>query len=442
MLPTKPSFLPPLRTLVNAYADALKLPRPPRLALVYRGGAVELRAGGAKVTGHVAAISLLVGSLVVEVAGKRVLGRPTIWKAAADLWWAQPRAMFDLSLACLARRHIDDARDLAYLALVETLYLEDVEEGEKPPPPEAVLALVEGMTSPVADESGAHLSVLRRLVARLEKAPRASQVPLLRAIGDVVADAAYANPLVLNDLVARPAMQFAMRHTDARRAAALDVVEALVGRLVLSSAYRELLPLLDVLVDAGLSSPTPAIERFVAHAALADPRAEEERVELDAWATAHRAKVRPHLAELEPWAELARAHVRAGKALLLRAAGKDPCLERPKKAIAPVSRVDAARFVVLARSHVEHARRLLGATLTTDVEATSFDASQRRKHIHEDFHVLDGSTHRAAGDARAALAAFVCAHGAALRDAYDYAKKAHVTTIRALAKKVGVPAPV
>lgn len=432
----------PLRSLANACASELGLPPPPRMRLVRRGGTIELHAGDVTSKGHIGAVGLLVEGFVVAAAGRNVLGQATVWHGGAPLWWKRPAAMFALVRACLARGRLHDARDLAYLAIVETLYLEDVEEGTKPAPPREVLALVDGVSSPLEDESGAHLSVLRRLASRLSAAGRAEQVPLLRAMSDVVKDAAYANPLVLNELVAAPALAIARGYHDARGAAALELIEALVGGLVLSSAHAEVLPLLDVLVDAGLSLPTPFFERFVALAALADPRAEQDRAWLEALARAHRENLRPHLAMLAPWAELARAHVRAGQSLLVRSTGADPCRERPKKSIVPVSRDEAARLLALARTHVEHARRLLGTSLVADVTDQSFDGSQRRKHIHEDFYALDGALHRAAGDTRAALAALVLAHEAAQRDAYDHAKKAHVASIRALAKKLGVAAPV
>jgi len=437
----KPPFLPALRSLANACADELRLPRPPRMHLTRRGGELRLRAGAVTAVGHVGAVSLLLGELVVHAAGRAVLGQRTVWKGAADLWWKRPSAMFALAEACRARGLVPDARDLAYLAIVETLYLEDVAAGEKPAPPAAVSALVRGATSPLAKESGAHLSVVRRLVARLERAGRAEQLPLLRALCDVVGDASYANPLVMSELVAAPALARVRRHRDARREAALALVEALAGQLFLSAAYAETLPLLDALVDAGLELPRPLFDRFVARAALADPRAEEDRVRLAALVAAYPEKIRPHLAELAPWAALAHAHVRAASALLVRAAGGDPCRERSKRATPALSRGDAERLRAVAREHVEHARALLGPSLTADVDATDFDGIQRRKQIHEDFHRVDGELHRARGDTRAALAAFVSAHEAAQRDAYDHRKKAHVATLRTLAKTIGVPSP-
>ena len=411
------------------------------MRLARSGGKLQVRAGDVTVAGHVGAVSLLAGELVVGAARRAVLDQRTVWKGPADLWWKRPDAMFALAEACLARGLVHDARDLAYLAIVETLYFEDVEAGEKPAPPAAVAALVRGLASPLGDESGAHLSIAKRLLARLPRAGRAREVPLLRALTEVVRDASYANPLVLNELVAGPALAMARRHEDARREAALALVKALVGQLVLSRAYAEAAPLLDALVDAGLELPHPLFERFVARAALADPRAEEDRVRLSALVAAHPDKVRPHFAELAPWAALAHAHVRAASALLVRAAGGDPCRERPKKAIPAISRADAEQLRALARTHVEHARTLLGSSLASDVNATDFDATQRRKHIHEDFHRVDGELHRASGDARAALSAFVLAHEAAQRDAYAHLKKAHVATIRALAKKLGVRSP-
>jgi hypothetical protein len=66
-----------------------------------------------------------------------------------------------------------------------------------------------------------------------------------------------------------------------------------------------------------------------------------------------------------------------------------------------------------------------------------------RQHLHEAFHALDGALHRAAGNRSAALAALVLAHHAAHRDADAYKKKnAHVAPIRAVAKRLGVKAPV
>lgn len=434
------ALLPALRALADATADNLRLPRPPRMRLVRRGGRIRLRACGVEATGHLAAPSSLVSALVVEVAG-RAIRRPTVWSSGVNLWFRQASAFFDLARACLARGRVEDARDLAYLAIIENLYLEDVADGTKPPPPDELSALVAKMESPIADENAAHLSVIRRLVPRLAKADRRWQLPLLRALDYVVRDAAYANPLTLAELVTPPALAM-VRHDDARGEAALTLVATLAGTLMLGRAYAEALPLLDVLVARGWELPRVQVERFVARAALADPHAEADRVELDALARAHRGKLRPHLAELEPWAALALAHVQAGEGLLVRSRGLDPCLQRPKGQIPKLAPGDDLRLRGLARAHVERARRLLGESLVADVDATTFDGVQRRKHIHEGFHALDGELHRAAGEHSAALAAFARAHDAAQRDAYDHKKKAHVAAVRALAKKVGVPAPV
>lgn len=410
------------------------------MRVVRRGGRLTVSIGDVVVDGHIGALRTLASEIVVAAAGRRVLGHRTVWRPAADVHWKRPDAFIQLAEACLARGRVHDARDLAHLAIVETLYMEDVDEGSKPAPPPAVLALVARRRSPLDGARGAHLTVVKKLLASLVRADRARVVPLLRAITEVVADAAYASPLALSALVAGPALAMA-RHEDARGEAALDLVETLAGKMMLSAAYAEALPLADALVEAGVSLPGSLVDRFTARAALADPRAEDDRRALEGFARAHRERLRPKVAELAPWAALALAHVRAGQALEMRARGGDACLERPKKAITPLAEGEAARLSARAREHVEAARRLLGESLVADRESDAFDASQRRKQIHEDFHALDGALHRAAGDSKAAWDAYQRAHDAAQRDAYDHRKNDHLPALRALAKKLGIAPP-
>ena len=91
------------------------------MRLARSGGKLQVRAGDVTVAGHVGAVSLLAGELVVGAARRAVLDQRTVWKGPADLWWKRPDAMFALAEACLARGLVHDARDLAYLAIVETL---------------------------------------------------------------------------------------------------------------------------------------------------------------------------------------------------------------------------------------------------------------------------------------------------------------------------------
>ena len=371
---------------------------------------MRVRAGDVVVEGHVAAPTRLVAALVATLAGKQLLGRPMIWRSRAELFWMRPLAFIGLASACLGRGRRDDARDLAYLGIVETLYLEDDDE-PKPRPPGDVVALVARM-KPSGAQSGAHLTILRALVARLAKGERAWTVPLLRAMADVVRDASYANPLVLHELAAGPGLSMA-KHPDARGEAAVGLLGAVVGQLMLDKAYAEAAPLLDALVAAGWWMPWVLYERFVARSVIEHPHAEDDRVALHAFATTRRELLQPHLAQLEPWASLALAHVTAGQGLVVRAKGDDPCVRRPKRDIPRVTLDDAKRLRAHARVHVEHARELLGESLVTDITGETFAATQRRKQIHEDFHALDAALHQAAGEARAAFDALLRAHEAA-----------------------------
>ncbi|HPH66505.1 MAG TPA: hypothetical protein PLF40_12190 [Kofleriaceae bacterium] len=366
-----------LRSLVDEYCAAYELPRVGAFTVQRRGAELRLRRGDVSVLGRLSAPLTLIGTFVARCNRTQLAARPLIVTAGVSFAIRARRLLYQAAEKFADAGETEEADLLLYLAFGEALLHEDEADGDAVELRPALVTRALKKPALVASLRGAHMPALKKLTVVAKKPAPLDQVRGLYAMASVLEDAAYSNELQLDAIVGATLHRTAQSKIAAVREAALLAIAALASQLFLGGAYREVLPYASALIDAGFDTPSNLAMRFAARAALVDDAAAADMAELMRYARNKR-RVGWFKAPGAMDAYLLSMHLRAAKALLLNARGRDACLRRRKADLRKPTRDQRDQLVAAARAQLHAADALVAAGASAPPELGVLQAELKK----------------------------------------------------------------
>lgn len=356
-----------LRGLVDAYCDGHRLRRIGTFRCVRRGPELVLSRGGVSVVGRLSAPVTLVGSFVARCNRLEVDGRPLLLSDGFHFAVAARKLLAQAAVVFFDNGEREEADLLLYLAVGEGLLHEDEDVELR----SSLLARARRKPALTDSLKGTHVAAVKKAMPWVNKSNALDRIRGLYAVTSVLEEASYANELKLEALIGAAVIRSARSPSAAEREAALGAAKALVSILLLGCAYREIVPYATAVIEAGVDTATALASRFVGLAANLDASAEKDAVAL--------MKCGRHPSRAAGWFKqplatenyLLHMRVRAARALMLNARGRDPCVRRLKASVVKPSRERRAMLLAAAQEQLREAERLLtlGAAVTDEVRA-------------------------------------------------------------------------
>ena len=369
-----------LRQLVDEYCAAYNLPRVGTFTVQRRGTELGLRRGDVKVVGQLSAPLTLLGTFVARCNRTGLAERPLIFTAGVSFVIRARRLLYRAAEIFADAGETEEADLLLYLAFGEALLHEDLDDdtsGDSSVLRADLVARALKKPDLVASLRCGHLPALKKLIAWAKKPAQLDQVRGLYAMATVLEDASYSNELKLEAMVGATLLRATQNKTAAVREAALLATAALTRQLFLGGAYREVVPHVSALIDAGFDTPGNVAMRFAAHAAIAADAAAADAAVLMRYARQKR-RVGWFNAAGSMEQYLVSMHLRAAAALLLNARGRDACLHRLKADLPKPSRDQRAQLVAAAGAQLHAADLLIAAGATAPQELGQLRADVKK----------------------------------------------------------------